>query len=130
MAIFLQKDYGNPGYFFLTLQWVGVLQSNNPCLQQLMPDHNGHPAINVLYVDDEVHNLNAFKASFRRSYNVFITESTSTAIQILENNDQLIRVLWQLLHSMLQDNKSLSMFRVKQNQVFYRQYKYNPQRHH
>ena|SRR5690242_13261951 len=52
-----------------------------------MPDHNGHPAINVLYVDDEVHNLNSFKASFRRAYNVFITESISTAMQILENNE-------------------------------------------
>ncbi len=87
MAIFLQKDYGNTGYFFLTLRWVGVLHSNNPCLQQLMPDHNGHPATNVLYVDDEVHNLNSFKASFRRAYNVFITESISTAMQILENNE-------------------------------------------
>ncbi|RZK80737.1 MAG: response regulator, partial [Pedobacter sp.] len=27
-------------------------------------------SINVLYVDDEVHNLNAFKASFRRLFNV------------------------------------------------------------
>ncbi|RZK78266.1 MAG: response regulator, partial [Pedobacter sp.] len=27
--------------------------------------------INILYVDDEVHNLNAFKASFRRTFNVF-----------------------------------------------------------
>lgn len=40
--------------------------------------------INILYVDDEVHNLNAFKASFRRSFNVFTAESASKALEILK----------------------------------------------
>jgi len=41
--------------------------------------------INILYVDDEVHNLNAFKASFRRTFNVFTAESAMEAMKILEN---------------------------------------------
>jgi response regulator RpfG family c-di-GMP phosphodiesterase len=40
--------------------------------------------INILYVDDEVHNLNAFKASFRRTFNVFTAESAKDAMAILE----------------------------------------------
>lgn len=39
--------------------------------------------INILYVDDEVHNLNAFKASFRRTFNVFTAESAKVALPIL-----------------------------------------------
>lgn len=39
--------------------------------------------VNILYVDDEVHNLNAFKASFRRSFNVFTAESAKEAMPIL-----------------------------------------------
>lgn len=42
--------------------------------------------INVLYIDDEINNLNAFKATFRRNFNVFITESVVEARQILEQN--------------------------------------------
>lgn len=42
-------------------------------------------SINVLYVDDEVHNLNAFKASFRRLFNVFIAESAVEGRKVLEN---------------------------------------------
>jgi response regulator RpfG family c-di-GMP phosphodiesterase len=44
-------------------------------------------SINVLYVDDEVHNLNAFKASFRRLFNVFIAESAVEGRIILESQD-------------------------------------------
>jgi response regulator RpfG family c-di-GMP phosphodiesterase len=44
-------------------------------------------SINVLYVDDEVHNLNAFKASFRRMFNVFIAESAVEGRRILESQD-------------------------------------------
>ena len=40
--------------------------------------------ISVLYVDDEIHNLNAFKASFRRVFKVYTAESAAEAIQILE----------------------------------------------
>ena len=43
--------------------------------------------INILYIDDEIHNLNAFRASFRRLYNVFTAESAEKGIDLLENND-------------------------------------------
>ncbi|MCB9363052.1 MAG: response regulator [Flavobacteriales bacterium] len=43
--------------------------------------------INVLYVDDEVDNLNAFKAVYRRDFNVFIVESAAEGRKILENNE-------------------------------------------
>jgi response regulator RpfG family c-di-GMP phosphodiesterase len=44
-------------------------------------------SINVLYIDDEVHNLNAFKASFRRLFNIFIAESAVEGRAILESQD-------------------------------------------
>ncbi|MFP5079502.1 response regulator [Pedobacter sp. JCM 36344] len=44
-------------------------------------------SINVLYVDDEVHNLNAFKATFRRLFNVFIAESAIEGRKILETQN-------------------------------------------
>lgn len=40
--------------------------------------------INILYVDDEVHNLIAFKASFRRTFNVFTAESAKDALEVLK----------------------------------------------
>tara|TARA_R110001592_G_scaffold100965_1_gene285961 strand:+ start:848 stop:1315 length:468 start_codon:yes stop_codon:yes gene_type:complete len=43
--------------------------------------------INVLYVDDEVDNLNAFKAVFRRDFNVHIVESAAEGRKILENHE-------------------------------------------
>jgi response regulator RpfG family c-di-GMP phosphodiesterase len=43
--------------------------------------------INVLYVDDEVHNLNSFKAGFRRKFNVFTAESASEGRKVLETED-------------------------------------------
>jgi response regulator RpfG family c-di-GMP phosphodiesterase len=46
--------------------------------------------INILYVDDEVHNLNAFKASFRRTFNVFTAESAMEAMTILETQSMHI----------------------------------------
>ena len=42
--------------------------------------------IHVLYIDDEVHNLSAFKASFRRAYTVHTAESAEQARKILEEN--------------------------------------------
>ena len=42
--------------------------------------------INVLYVDDELNNLNSFNASFRRDYNVFIATSGTEGLEILRNN--------------------------------------------
>jgi response regulator RpfG family c-di-GMP phosphodiesterase len=46
----------------------------------------------ILYVDDEVHNLNAFKASFRRIFNVFTAESAKEAMGILEKQQMHIIV--------------------------------------
>ncbi len=43
--------------------------------------------INVLYVDDEVGNLSAFKAAYRRDFNVFIAESAGEGKKILAEND-------------------------------------------
>ena len=47
--------------------------------------------INVLYVDDEVHNLSAFKASFRRKFNIFTAESAVEGRKILES--ELIQII-------------------------------------
>ncbi|MDG1475594.1 MAG: response regulator, partial [Vicingaceae bacterium] len=43
--------------------------------------------INVLYVDDEIRNLSAFKATYRRVYNIYLAESAKEGVNILENND-------------------------------------------
>lgn len=43
--------------------------------------------INVLYVDDEPHNLQAFMATFRKSFNVFVANSAREAEVILAAND-------------------------------------------
>ncbi|MFN3529050.1 MAG: response regulator [Bacteroidia bacterium] len=40
--------------------------------------------INVLYVDDEVNNLHAFKAAFRRDFNVFTAESAMEGRKLLD----------------------------------------------
>lgn len=42
--------------------------------------------INVVYVDDEIHNLNSFVATFRRDFNVFVANSASEGLEILKNN--------------------------------------------
>ena len=42
---------------------------------------------NILYVDDEVNNLNSFRAALRRYYNVFTAESGEEGIEILSKND-------------------------------------------
>jgi len=39
---------------------------------------------NILYVDDEVSNLNVFKNTFRRNYNIFTAESASEGLEILD----------------------------------------------
>jgi response regulator RpfG family c-di-GMP phosphodiesterase len=43
--------------------------------------------IHILYIDDEIHNLNAFKASFRRVYNVFTATSAEEAVKLLEEQE-------------------------------------------
>ncbi|MFH0734023.1 MAG: adenylate/guanylate cyclase domain-containing protein [bacterium] len=40
----------------------------------------------ILYVDDEEHNLIAFKAAFRREYNILTAISAKDGIEILKNN--------------------------------------------
>ena len=52
---------------------------------------NSDTLINVLYVDDEVHNLNSFKAGFIRKFNVFTAESALEGRKILET--ELIHII-------------------------------------
>lgn len=47
--------------------------------------------INVLYIDDEVGNLNAFKAAFRRDFNIFLAENAKEGIEIL--NQETIHII-------------------------------------
>jgi class 3 adenylate cyclase/ActR/RegA family two-component response regulator len=42
---------------------------------------------NILYVDDEINNLNSFRAALRRNYNVFTAESGAEGIDIISKND-------------------------------------------
>jgi response regulator RpfG family c-di-GMP phosphodiesterase len=42
--------------------------------------------INILYVDDEVNNLVAFKANFRRDYQIFTAETAEAGMEILRQN--------------------------------------------
>lgn len=43
--------------------------------------------IKVLYIDDEVNNLSAFKANFRKMYDVYTAESAAEGRKILETNE-------------------------------------------
>lgn len=43
--------------------------------------------IRVLYIDDEVHNLTAFKANFRRDFTLFTSESGLEGLSIFEKED-------------------------------------------
>lgn len=45
------------------------------------------PKIRVLYVDDEVNNLTAFKANFRRLFEIFTAESAEEGKKVLEENE-------------------------------------------
>ena len=42
---------------------------------------------NILYVDDEPHNLSAFSASYRRLYKIFTAESAEDGRKILDKED-------------------------------------------
>src|ERR1700712_2392109 len=44
-------------------------------------------AFGVLYVDDEINNLNSFKASFRRDFEVFTAQSAREGRRILDSNE-------------------------------------------
>lgn len=43
--------------------------------------------IRILYIDDEVNNLNSFKAEFRYDYTIFIAESAAEGLKIVEEED-------------------------------------------
>lgn len=43
--------------------------------------------IKILYVDDEVNNLQAFKATFRRDYKIFLAESAKDARELLKEQE-------------------------------------------
>lgn len=43
--------------------------------------------INILYVDDEVHNLESFRANYRRDYSIFTALSANAAKSILAEQD-------------------------------------------
>jgi response regulator RpfG family c-di-GMP phosphodiesterase len=43
--------------------------------------------IKILYIDDEVNNLSAFKANFRRIYDVYTAESAAEGRKILETTE-------------------------------------------
>ena len=42
--------------------------------------------ISILYVDDEINNLNSFKAAFRREFNVLLASSGTEGLDILQTN--------------------------------------------
>ena len=41
----------------------------------------------VLYIDDEINNLNSFKAAFRRDFNIFTAQSAREGRKLLDNNE-------------------------------------------
>ncbi len=55
---------------------------------------------NILYVDDEINNLNSFRAALRRFYNIFTAQSGEEGIQILAENDIHIVVTDQRMPNM------------------------------
>lgn len=44
-----------------------------------------HNDISVLYVDDEAQNLSAFKANFRKIFNVILANNATEALQIIDS---------------------------------------------
>jgi two-component system sensor histidine kinase/response regulator len=50
-------------------------------------NHLPESKIRVLYIDDEVNNLQAFQASFRRKYEIFTAETVADGMNILNTND-------------------------------------------
>jgi response regulator RpfG family c-di-GMP phosphodiesterase len=56
--------------------------------------------INVLYIDDEPHNLTAFRASFRRNFNIYTAESPEHGKEILDTKE---------IHVILSDQRMPAM---------------------
>lgn len=55
-----------------------------------------HVKTNILYVDDELENLKAFKSTLRRDFNVFLANSAEEALEVLRNSE---------IHILLSDQK-------------------------
>lgn len=67
--------------------------------------------IKILYVDDKVHNLTAFKANFRTEYEIFLCQSGKEGLEILKNNVIHIVIADQVMQGMtgvefLQESKT------------------------
>lgn len=58
---------------------------------QIDPDFDEKPS--VLYVDDEEHNLNAFKAAFRRTFSVTVALNAKDALAILNEVEKPFEVI-------------------------------------
>ena len=43
--------------------------------------------IRILYIDDEVNNLNSFKASFRKMYDIYVADSAAVGLDILNEKE-------------------------------------------
>ena len=54
----------------------------------------------VLYVDDEIHNLNSFKAAFRRDFNIHVAQSAREGRKILDQNEIAVIVTDQRMPGM------------------------------
>lgn len=63
-----------------------------------------NPTVRVLYIDDEENNLQAFKAAFRRMYEIYTAISAADGLKILENID---------IHVVLADQKMPNMTGVE-----------------
>lgn len=60
--------------------------------------------IDVLYIDDEIANLQSFKATFRREYHIYTAQSASEAKKILSEN---------LIHVIISDQRMPEMTGVE-----------------
>ncbi|HXS36285.1 MAG TPA: hybrid sensor histidine kinase/response regulator [Flavipsychrobacter sp.] len=69
--------------------------------------------IKILYVDDEVNNLNGFRASFRFDYNVLIANNTDEAVNHLNQNSD-IRVI--LCDQRMPDKSGVQFFQEIRNE--------------
>lgn len=49
--------------------------------------HSMEKDVKILYIDDEVHNLQAFRANFRRDFKVFTAESGPEGLEIFKKED-------------------------------------------
>lgn len=57
-------------------------------------------SIRILYLDDEIQNLNSFKAAFRKTYSVFITDNPEEAIRIIRDEQIQIAIADQRMPEM------------------------------